>query len=206
MHAPLSLLVLALAGTSLALPAPPRRREPGAWCNNLGGGAFDIAYNFTLAAYNSTGTNTNSTGVPLVLGQAGATTGEEIKALSTYASFPYNDFPNLSLLEGALIPNGQATASDANVTAGEPPNFVVTNLNPPAPAQIYCAIADTDPAGGGTGYPILAVHGDPDSFSLCATGTSPRAQNNVVYKASANALGYDFSSCYPVRLQLVGLY
>ena len=41
-----------------------------------------LPYNFTLAAWNKTGTNANDTGVPLVLGQNGAVDGAEFKVLS----------------------------------------------------------------------------------------------------------------------------
>lgn len=66
--------------------------------------------------------------------------------------------------------------------------------------------ADTDPAGGGTGFPELALNGDTDSFSLCSQGDYYLAQTNVVYKASPDSYEYDYSSCYPVKLQLIGLY
>ena len=66
--------------------------------------------------------------------------------------------------------------------------------------------ADTDPAGGGTGFPELAVNGDTDSFFLCKAGSYPGAQTNVVYKPDANNDVYVYSSCYPVKLQMVGLF
>lgn len=79
-------LPLALAATSWALPAMFNlnipRSVPGPQCDGLGPGAFDIAYNFTLAAYNTTFPNANSTGSPLVLGQAGAIPGASFKVLS----------------------------------------------------------------------------------------------------------------------------
>ena len=71
----------ATASVSVAFPAV-KRAASGPWCNNLGIGAFDNQKNFTLTAYNTTLPNANTTGAPLVLGQAGAITGEELKVLS----------------------------------------------------------------------------------------------------------------------------
>ncbi|KAJ3490101.1 hypothetical protein NLI96_g1685 [Meripilus lineatus] len=140
-------LPLALAATSWALPAMFNlnipRSVPGPQCDGLGPGAFDIAYNFTLAAYNTTFPNANSTGSPLVLGQAGAIPGASFKVLSTYASYPYNEYPNLSLLSGALIPNARGViAGGVNVTVGQTLGFIATNLNPPTPAPIYCGVGN----------------------------------------------------------------
>ncbi|TFK66972.1 hypothetical protein BDN72DRAFT_899386 [Pluteus cervinus] len=61
-----------------------------------------LSYNFTLAAVNTTLPNSNSTGVPLVLGQNGATSGITFHVTSTYFSYPYNDYPSLALINGAL--------------------------------------------------------------------------------------------------------
>ncbi|KAI0933298.1 hypothetical protein AcW1_003086 [Taiwanofungus camphoratus] len=198
-------LTLLLVSTVFALPTTPRylKRATPAWCAGLGAGQFDTAHNFTLAALNTTLPNTNATGAPLVVGQAGAVDGAEYKVLSTYASYPYNDFPTMSLLNGSLIPVSDlgAQISDSQVSAGNAPSFIVTDSNLPAPAQIYCAVADTDPTQG-TPYPTLAVNGDTDSFALCMDGS----QNNVVWKPTADNYGaYDYNSCYAVRVQLLGL-
>lgn len=76
----LSLLTLAFAASAaFAVPAM-KRTSPS--CTNLGGGAFDNAKTFTLAAYNTSLPNANTTGVPLVLGQAGAISGVSFKVLS----------------------------------------------------------------------------------------------------------------------------
>ena len=75
-----SLLPLALS--AVAFPVA-RQIEPSAWCPlTLGAGIFDIAYNFTLAAYNITLPNANSTGAPLVVGYGGAIVGAEFHLLS----------------------------------------------------------------------------------------------------------------------------
>ncbi|GJE94057.1 hypothetical protein PsYK624_102250 [Phanerochaete sordida] len=203
-----AILALASASAAAAAPALSARQTPvGPQCAGLGPGAFDIASNFTLAAWNATGSNANDTGVPLVLGQAGAVDGAEFKILSTWASFPYDDFPELSLEHGALSGTGPMgnVAAAGNVTAGIPPGFIVPGSSIETPFQIYCGVADTDPAHGG--LPQLAVFGDTDSFSLCPASHAPLAQTNVVYKPSADNYGeYLFDECYPVKLHIVGLY
>lgn len=83
MFALLQTVLLALASTSLASPTPKARQsELGPWCDGLGAGAFDVASNFTLAAVYRNLPNANETGVPIILGQAGADDGEEFKVLS----------------------------------------------------------------------------------------------------------------------------
>ncbi|KAH9895827.1 hypothetical protein C8Q73DRAFT_453470 [Cubamyces lactineus] len=194
-------LAVALTATStMAMPA--KRAEPGPWCNGLGAGAFDEVPSFTLAAYNATGPNANSTGAPLVLGTAGAIDGAEFWHFITEASWPYaNTYTSISLVNGTLIPNGEGTtpAQATTVDAGNSLEFVARNSAEPSKgAQIYCAVADTDPAGHGTGHPFLAVNGDTDSFSLCQS----TFENVVWYKAAPNR-GYDYDSCYPVKVQLI---
>jgi len=176
---------------------------PGTSCEGLGAGAFDTAYNFSVSAFNS---SFDLVGTPLVLGQAGATTGAEFKVFSTYESYPYNDFPTISMAQGGLTVDGEDSGAGVEVQDGDEPTFVITNLNTPAPAQVYCGLASTSAHGGGTGNPELAVNHDADSFALCRTGDSPIAQVNVVYKPTPNNTGsYIYDSCYPVKLQMVGL-
>ena len=61
-----------------ASPFPvARQTEPavGDWCTGLGGNTIDNLDTFTLAAWNSTGSNVNATGNPLVLSSTGSTGG-----------------------------------------------------------------------------------------------------------------------------------
>ncbi|KAI0350308.1 hypothetical protein OH77DRAFT_1413242 [Trametes cingulata] len=186
----------------MAFPAAKLpRAAPGPWCDGLGGGAFDEALDVTITALNATLPNTNSTGAPLVLASGGAITGAEIRRFATYASFPFNDYTSVSLVNGTLVLNGANTtpARALAVEEGSQLGFLVQNgADPSAGAQIYCAVADIDPAGHGTGHPFLAVNGDTDSFSLCAAGS----QNVVFWKPLAGG-SEDFDSCYPVKLQLI---
>ncbi len=81
-----SLVLSALLATAaFAMPAS-KRQEPGPWCDGLGAGAFDVASGFSLAAYNTSTPNANTTGAPLVFGQAGATDGASYKVLSVIPS------------------------------------------------------------------------------------------------------------------------
>ena len=59
--------------------------------------------------------------------------------------------------------------------------------------------------GGGSPFPLLAVNGVTDAFSLCSAGDYPSAQTYVIYKPQNGSYVYDFSSCYPVNLQMAGL-
>ena len=64
-----ALSVFALFAASVSAVPALSTRQTGASCAGLGDGSTDSpAYNFTLAAYNLTLPNANSTGAPLVLG------------------------------------------------------------------------------------------------------------------------------------------
>ncbi|KZT63555.1 hypothetical protein DAEQUDRAFT_680177 [Daedalea quercina L-15889] len=198
-----SLLAL-LAVTSIALASPLAPRT-GAWCEGLGI-TYDTSYNFTLAALNTTLANANSTGAPLVPGQNGATDGAEYEVLSTWATYPYLDFPTMSLVDGVLTPNSAngVPSYDMQAIEGQPLQFFTTSESSSGPsAQIYCAIVDTDPDF--QGLPLLAVNGEADNFALCMSGDESYAQNNVVWRPTADNNGmYLYETCYNVTLQLVG--
>ncbi len=88
MLASLLLLILPLSLGTTASPMSIRQTPSRPWCGDLGAGIFDIAYNFTLAAYNTSQPNANSTGAPLILGQDGAIQGYQFKVLSVRPSTP----------------------------------------------------------------------------------------------------------------------
>ena len=160
----LALLPLALGAAASPVSLKTRQVEPTTWCPpTLGGGIFDIGYNFTLAAVNTTLPNANSTGVPIAVGFGGATEGAEFHVLSvsvicaihdacddtdeylqTYATYPYDDFPSLSLLHGALHPNSpnDIVIASTPVFDGDQIGFIQEN-DAPAPAQIYCGVVCT---------------------------------------------------------------
>ncbi|KAI0329508.1 hypothetical protein GY45DRAFT_1324954 [Cubamyces sp. BRFM 1775] len=189
-------LAAALSASS-AMATPLKRATPGPSCDGLGSGAFDTSSSFTLAAYNTTGPNANSTGAPLVLGTAGVVQQTQIWHFITeesWGSYPIT-YPTVSLQNGTLIlhSDGATPTQATTVDAGNSLEFVArTSADPSAGAQIYCAVQ------GDAGLPLLAVNNDADSFSLCQT-----TFENVVYYKAAPDRGYDFDSCYPVKLQIL---
>jgi len=198
--------LLALLATSV--PATPTMsvRQIGASCAGLADGSTDSpSYNFTLAAYNLTLPNANSTGAPLVLGWGRPVTSPEASewAISTYAAWGSNEWPYFTLSDGALypIPGPDETgmgAYDFEIASGAEVSFLVTyrESNPPL-AFIYCAAADDD-----SEYAKLAVNNDAGSFSLCQATT---LWSNVVlaYEANTNNTYYDYSTCYPVQVNII---
>ncbi|KAI0349373.1 hypothetical protein OH77DRAFT_1415131 [Trametes cingulata] len=186
----------------MAFPAAklPRADSVGPWCDGLGAGAFDTWSGLTLAALNTTGANTNSTGAPLVLATGGFFNNIEMRRFATWASFGANDYSSFSLANGTIVLNGGPKPAQAvQVQDASELNFITKSNSDPADplagAQIYCGVAKTDPAGSVTGYPTLAVNGDASSFSICKEGT----QEVVIYKAEADRN----EACYPVELQLI---
>ena len=157
-----NLLSLLLGSLALVSAAPSAKRAPGPWCDGLGAGAFDVVPKFTLAAYFVDEPNANTTGVPLVLGAGGAIPGASFRILSvrcalsltlyildtdnfihkTFATFPSNDFPSLSMDAGGIFAHsadGTNTATNGNVFDGTLPGFILT-FPPTQPPQIYCAV------------------------------------------------------------------
>ncbi|KAH0578779.1 hypothetical protein H2248_002976 [Termitomyces sp. 'cryptogamus'] len=160
-----------------------------------------LPYKFTLAAWNTSSSNDNTTGVPLVLGQNGATTGAALYVTSTYASYPYNDFPALELVNNslhALTASGDWFTNATTPMSGRPLAWRASRYYRSFAAQNYSALPVP-----GSRFPLLAVYGIASSWSLCATGVL-RGQVNVVFNVSGmTTLGYDMSKCYGVVLHIV---
>ncbi|KAL9709662.1 hypothetical protein Ac2012v2_007400 [Leucoagaricus gongylophorus] len=163
-----------------------------------------LPYNLTLAAYNITLPNHDNNGAPLVLGQNGATSGVTPHVTSTRASFPYDDYPALALINGSLraySSNGSWNTNATEVRSGNTLGWVTTTrFARPAP-MIYSAVIVPL-----TKYPLLAAHGRHDLWSLCAF-PGRLGQTNVVYDVAAakNGLGgFDTTNCYDVILFIVG--
>lgn len=163
-----------------------------------------LPYNLTLAAYNTTLPNHDHNGAPLVLGQNGATSGVTPHVTSTRTSFPYDDYPTLALINGSLraySSDGSWNTNASEVRSGNTLGWVTTTrFAKPAP-KIYTAV--TVPLAR---YPLLAVHGRSDLWSLCPF-PGRLGQTNVVYDVAAatNGLGgFDVRNCYDVILFIVG--
>lgn len=126
--------------------------------------------------------------------------------MQTWATYPYLDFPTMSLNSGVLTPNSAngVPSYDMQAIEGQPLQFFTTSQSQSSdPAQIYCAIIDTDPDFQGP--PTLAVNGESDNFALCMNGDGPYAQNNVVWRATSDNNGlYLYETCYNVTLKLIG--
>ncbi|KAH9840793.1 uncharacterized protein C8Q71DRAFT_741256 [Rhodofomes roseus] len=205
MFALASLLTLFAASVS-AMPALSVR-QTGATCTGLPDGSTDTpAYNFTLAAYNTSLPNANSTGAPLVLGWGRPGTSPEASewAVSTYAAWGSNDWPYFTLTGGALYPipgpnESGLDAYDFALPSGYEVAFLVMiHESTPVVPSVYCAAADGD-----SEYAKLAVNNDVDSFSLCKATTAQFTNVVLVYQADANDTFYDYSTCYPVQVNIV---
>jgi len=204
MFALASLLVLLAASVS-AMPALSVRQN-GASCTGLADGSTDTpSYNFTLAAYNTSSANSNSTGAPLVLGwgPAGTSPAASEWAISTYAAWHSNEWPYFTLSGGALFPipgpdeDGLGAYDFEVASGGEVAFYVTEHESDPEPALIYCAAADD-----ASDYAKLAVNNDAGSLSLCQA-TSTWANTILVYEASTNNSNYDYSTCYPVQVNII---
>ncbi|KZT66901.1 hypothetical protein DAEQUDRAFT_767581 [Daedalea quercina L-15889] len=198
--------LLSLFAASVSAMPTLSIRQNGASCTGLADGSTDSPlYNFTLAAYNTTSSNTNSTGAPLVLGwgPAGTSPAASERAISTYAAWHSDEWPYFTLSDGALYPvpgpdESGLGAYDFEVAPGQEVAFyVTTHESNPEPALIYCAAAHD-------GYLVLAVNNDADHFSLCQA-TSSWSNTVLVYEASANNTNYNYSTCYPVQVNIIAL-
>lgn len=65
-----SLVVAATAISAVPADLQARQFHPGPQCDGMGSGAFDIAYNFILGAYNRTLPNFGPAGAELTLADA----------------------------------------------------------------------------------------------------------------------------------------
>jgi len=166
-----------------------------------------LGYNFTLAALNVKLPNANATGAPLVLGSGGATSGVYLYVSSTYASYPYNDYPALALDNNGLrayTTNGQWVTNATEVQSLGKLGWVTTTIYARPAPQVYATTRL--PAYQ---YPLLAAHSFHNLWSLCPT-TNSGGQISVVFNVTAEAatqpfLGYDPAGCYSVVLQVVPL-
>ena len=80
--------------------------------------------------------------------------------------------------------------------------FTFSSSHFPATVRLLASFprqADIDPAGHGTGHPLLAVNGNTDSFALCMSGT----QNNIVYRPLVTSTQNDPSTCQQVKVQII---
>ncbi|KAJ7454409.1 hypothetical protein FB451DRAFT_1518019 [Mycena latifolia] len=168
----------------------------------------DLPCKFTLAAWNVNRPNANSTGVPLVLGQDSATDGASVEVTSTYASYPYNVYPTVSLSNGSLRAyraSGVWITNATTIASGGLLSWYTSALFDHEAAHIYTAVQEhADPHR----LRVLATHGVHNRWSLCPFD-GPLGQTSVVFNVSADVgmprLGFDPRLCWKVKIQLVPL-
>ncbi|KAJ6534438.1 hypothetical protein DFH09DRAFT_976789 [Mycena vulgaris] len=165
----------------------------------------DLPCKFSLAAWNTTRHNANSTGLPLVLGQYGANDGPTYEITSTYASYPDNVYPTLSLSNGSLRAYRASGAWLTNATAvasGGLLSWYTSPLFNHDAARVYSAVQS--PKTGR--LRVLAAYDVHDRWSLCPLNATLR-QTSVVFNVSADQgvpnLGFDPRHCWKVRIQIV---
>ncbi|KAJ7259235.1 hypothetical protein C8J57DRAFT_1339840 [Mycena rebaudengoi] len=166
----------------------------------------DLPYKFTLAAWNVTRPNANATGVPLVLGEKGANDGASFQLTSTYASFPYNIYPALSLSNQSLRAyraSGFWLTNATSLPSGAPLLWFTSSLFDHDAVRIYTVIQRLKAK-----FPMLAAHGISDMWSLCPFDGKD-AQMSIVFNVSADFaipsayLGFDPRLCWPVKIHIV---
>ncbi|GBE85475.1 hypothetical protein SCP_0706620 [Sparassis crispa] len=127
--------------------------------------------------------------------------------LSAFYSCHYTDIPLLSLIDDSLIPSNQSEpqvySNNLAVSANSQPTlcFFTEESELPAPIQNYCIVDTFDSA-----FPILAVNGVAHKFSLCESDTQYYTgfPNDVIFEAMEDSGNiYNYTTCYPVRLQVV---
>ena len=147
----------------------------------------------------------------------------------TNESYSSVEFPTYNLVNGTLLVTNYTTPGTATVSVdtGLP---VDLKLGSTDGAPIHCAFVRTrsssyistviplrtqnsspsfqlqisTSAEADSLNPILGISGDTDSFSLCTAQNSTDGLpiNALIYKAEENEGLYDFSTCYPVNVQL----
>lgn len=127
----------------------------------------------------------------------------------TYASYPYNDYPSLGLVDNTLrayMKGGQWLTNATTVQSGGTMSWYTTSLyTQPAPI-IFTALKNSSAK-----QTLLAVYGTSDLWSLCPfSGTN--AQTNLIFNVSTDAttphppyLGFDPAQCYEVLVNIIPL-
>jgi len=193
-YAKFILAALSLASIAAALPASKTGSSIATSCTDLPGG-FNVANNFTLAAYNTTLPNANYTGSPLVLAGQGAEDDAEFFVLATWNTFPYGPTAVFNMVDGAIVNVDVSPPYPAVIPLLQPTDEIQFVLTYPTPASYtgFCGIASTSAHGSPTSqFPLLGVGFDTESFYLCGGGYF-----SVVYQPG------DPTECYPVAIHMI---
>ncbi|KAJ7041482.1 hypothetical protein C8F04DRAFT_947000 [Mycena alexandri] len=168
----------------------------------------DLPCKFSLAASDVTRHNANSTGAPLVLGQfSGVADGATYEVTSTYASYPCNIYPTLSLTNGSLRAyraSGAWLTNATAVTSGGLLSWYTSPLFDHGAASVYTAVHRLRSAR----LPVLAAYGLDDLWYLCPQTGTP-LQTSVFFDVSkahpnSNEQQLDhLHKCWNIKLHLV---
>ncbi|KAF8637046.1 hypothetical protein AX16_010901 [Volvariella volvacea WC 439] len=162
--------------------------------------ADSLPYRFTLTASNVN--DPSFSGVALVLGQNGASSGVSSYVTSTYDTYPYNDYPSIGLSGSRLRAYRSDGTTRTNSTMSPLQNpitgitrtalswYTTTIYATPGP-QVFSALLSESGQP-----PLLAVYGDADNWSLCL-GTGTRPQTNLYYNVPASG------DCHRVRVNII---
>ncbi|KAH9916525.1 uncharacterized protein B0H18DRAFT_1124164 [Fomitopsis serialis] len=150
--------------------------------------------------FRSSGSDDNTTGVPVVLTETGTEGSATHMVFATNASQPDNTWGSFSLSTGSLLPIPASTdtnATDLSVSSGDAPTFAVSSDGDlPSAVQAYCAVANTDPnmgtlhSGDSSGQDIVVYEASEDSadydsalapLSSCASLASIEMRKRVLY-------------------------
>ncbi|KAF9815144.1 hypothetical protein IEO21_04762 [Rhodonia placenta] len=203
-----AVLSLAFAASALAVPALQARQSGP--CAGFGAGSTATpTYNFTLTAVPS-GAGANATGTPLVLGwgPAGDSPAASEWVLSTEASWGENEWPYITLQDGALLPqpgtdeHGLGAYNFGTDTGDEVLFTIIGEEASPSTLNAVMLMCEVQLVSGS--YVELAVNGDAGNFALCnATTTWVSNQVNLVYAPNADSGDYTYETCTPVRVELI---
>ncbi|TFL07856.1 hypothetical protein BDV98DRAFT_40287 [Pterulicium gracile] len=210
----LVLSLVALSSLALASPTPARGLANKYSSPPLFESLVNdtLAHNFTLSAVNKTQSNDSDSdsdvGIPLVLGQAGAVPGASFHVTSTLASYPYNDYPILSLSSSSLRAYTKSGSWLTNATSipdfssDAPLRWLTTSRGSDAFGTNYTAILQA-----GIQYARLAALGRADLWSLCPFGAeSSRRQVNLVFNVTSGEEGsgeFVPEDCWDVDVRMV---
>jgi hypothetical protein len=121
----------------------------------------------------------------------------------TFASYPYNDFPALSLQDTSLrafLSDGRWITNATSPSSGGTLGWLTTSFRPPTAEKGFTAVADP-----GEPFLQLAFRGFTAVWALCPFNGG---QVNVVFNVTANIppppfLPFSPANCYAVKLNLV---
>ncbi|TFK46198.1 hypothetical protein OE88DRAFT_1668067 [Heliocybe sulcata] len=147
---------------------------------------------------NTTLPNANTTGAPLMLGEYISVYGFQEFYLATVATYPYvttSANPSLAMSGGNITANAVQSTALTSATSGSFLQFTANFNGPVDPVSGFCGILEKP----GDPYPLLAINGRTDVFSICSDGQF----DAVVYNATEGSAAYDVGTCYAVTLNMV---